>query len=309
MSHYRSFTRRAGLLFVLAAGTVSAFAQGSLTPPGPPGPTMKALDQVEPRIPVHTLSGDSLNLYIISQPGSYYLTTNLVGVSGESGIEITASNVTLDLNGFALMGVAGSKSGIYIPSVCNNVTVRNGSVSGWGNYGVLAGSYGVAFQNLLFERLNVAGNTNGGIVSANCAILNCQSSGNAGYGILVQPGAVSGCLVQNNTTYGIYVNAPGSQLIGNNCISNNPSGAATGCGIFIDDKNNRIEGNYLTGNGYAGIICLYNIYPNNIIIKNIAIGNGANNYLGSTSQVIGPIISTTASGTITNSNPWANFSF
>jgi hypothetical protein len=31
---------------------LSAFAQGPLTPPGAPAPTMKTLDQVEPRIPL-----------------------------------------------------------------------------------------------------------------------------------------------------------------------------------------------------------------------------------------------------------------
>src|SRR5882757_10456894 len=56
----------------------TCFAQGSLTPPGAPAPTMKSLDQLEPRTDVLKLSGDGANSYIISQPGSYYLTTNVL---------------------------------------------------------------------------------------------------------------------------------------------------------------------------------------------------------------------------------------
>src|SRR5690242_12742968 len=99
----------------------TAFAQGTLTPPGAPSPTMKTLDQVQPRTPISSLP------FFIGAPGSYYLTTNLTGGSGTNGITISGGSVTLDLNGFTLSGVAGSTNGIYIvPNVCTNITVCNG---------------------------------------------------------------------------------------------------------------------------------------------------------------------------------------
>ena len=71
-------------------------AQGPLTPPGAPAPTMKALSQVEPRTDVQQLAGDGSNSFIISQPGAYYLTANITGASGKNGISIRADNVTID---------------------------------------------------------------------------------------------------------------------------------------------------------------------------------------------------------------------
>ena len=46
--------------------------------------------------------------YTISEPGSYKVMADLVGIAGSHGITIDSSNVTLDLNGFSLHGVGGS---------------------------------------------------------------------------------------------------------------------------------------------------------------------------------------------------------
>src|SRR5690349_10378629 len=109
MKTQRSFFARAGalaLLFSTINHQPSTFAQGSLTPPGPPAPSMKTLQQVEPRTPISSLP------YTITEAGSYYLTTNLVGTAGQNGITINAPRVSLDLMGFELRGVGGTFSGI-----------------------------------------------------------------------------------------------------------------------------------------------------------------------------------------------------
>jgi hypothetical protein len=289
-----------GLLFTETTG----FSQGSLTPPGAPAPTMKTLAQIEPRTPISSAP------FIISSPGSYYLTTNLTGAASGYGITISANNVTVDLNGFALQGVPSSLEGIYLSGTSTNVTVRNGSISGWGGYGVYFGNYGNASQNLVLEHLTVSANYSG-IYGANCVVQNCQSSDNSYYGIYVASGTVSHCLVQNNAYSGIYVDGPGSEVIGNHCIGNNPSTNTYSAGIFINDSNNRIEDNHITAGNNGIMMYLNSSYVNNVIIKNTLIGVGGFPIFLTIHQIMGPIIYGTdpSSGFLTNSSPWANFQF
>ena len=103
---------------------------GPLAPPaGPvastPGP--------EPRIAINATNtpGDNdatPSTFKITQPGSYYLASNLVGAAGKDGIEIAASNVTIDLNGFTLSGI-NSNSGIVAQQALHGLVIRNGVVS------------------------------------------------------------------------------------------------------------------------------------------------------------------------------------
>jgi len=102
----RSARRRAAIAMamIVALGSVVSMA-GDLNPPaGPIVPTMKPLDQVEPRVVISTANtpGDADSLFRITQPGSYYLTGNVAGVAGKSGIEVAAADVTIDRIGDAV---------------------------------------------------------------------------------------------------------------------------------------------------------------------------------------------------------------
>ena len=118
---------------------------GPLNPPaGPVTSTYKTLAEVEPRIAINASNtpGDPIgdaspSLFKITQPGSYYLTGNITGVVGRHGIEIAASGVTINLNGFEATGVPGSFAGVATTVAgLRNISVTNGSVRGWGASGV-----------------------------------------------------------------------------------------------------------------------------------------------------------------------------
>ena len=91
--------------------------------------------------------------FTISEAGSYYLTGNLTASDSTSGITISADNVTLDLNGFALIGGgSGSVAGIVVPVAQKNLCIRNGTVRGWTNGGVRADTA----RNSRLENLRVS---------------------------------------------------------------------------------------------------------------------------------------------------------
>src|SRR5689334_158414 len=93
---FAAFAFALAVLSIINSRTMGLRAQGSLTPPGAPAPTMKTLDQIEARIPVDIAHapGNFFAQYIINQPGAYYLTGNVAGVSGKRGIQIETGNVT-----------------------------------------------------------------------------------------------------------------------------------------------------------------------------------------------------------------------
>src|SRR5207247_10979585 len=122
----------------------------------------------------------------ITHSGSFYVTTNLTGTAGRSGIIVQSDNVTLDLNGFALIGVAGSSNGIVCPGAQSNLVVRNGTIRDWGAQGVAAS----LVNQCRAERLSLLANGGQGIVAGpNAALEKCAAMANADSGIQAGTGS------------------------------------------------------------------------------------------------------------------------
>jgi hypothetical protein len=179
---------------------LSLRAQGSLTPPGAPGPTMKTLAQIEARTPVDATNtpGNANAQYVITQPGSYYLTGNLVGATnGSAGILIQATDAVLDLNGFELLGTSNIGVGIVISGFgARNIVIRNGSLRNW-NTGI-SGDY---CDNGELDDLRVYGSENDGFNLRNSwSIKRCTAMGCVnGAGVqLGDSGVLTDCVLSSN---------------------------------------------------------------------------------------------------------------
>jgi len=291
------YSGSAAFLFALQ---LSVFGQGSLTPSDAPAPSMKTLQQIEPRTPISTLP------FLISAPGSYYLTTNLTGITGTNGITIVASGVTLDLGGFALTGVSGSFDGIIVGNLSahTNITVRNGSIQNWGRDGV----DGLSGVNGRYENLTVANNgTNGIFAGSGSTVVSCLARGNGARGIQVnQPGSVIGCVAAFNGAEGLTGNG-----VFKDCIAHNNTGVGfSGSGEFSHCLARFNGGGFFfssatvanncqaVGNSFSGFNVTINIPNDSVLIGCVASGNTNAGILASSQGVV-------VKDCVTQNNGWS----
>lgn len=174
--------------------SVSAVA-GDLNPPaGAVAPTMKTLQQVEPRIPISatTTPGNASAVFVITQPGSYYLTGNISVPSNFSGIEVSAAGpVTIDFRGFSIIGQLGSIFGVTSAQTC---TIYGGGI--FATDGGIAGSLSLIVDNMTIELANLSGRP--GISTAGATdsrVTNTTVRGAGDYAIEIAAGIVSNCTI------------------------------------------------------------------------------------------------------------------
>ncbi len=229
------FAPIAAAALIVAAGTLIA---GPLDPPaGPIASTGKTLTEVEPRIAINATNtpGNTSTVFRITQPGSYYLTGNLVGVANKHGIDIASSGVTIDLNGFEVLGngaASGAFDGIRTAVSTKNVTVRNGHVRNWGDDGVELANI-VNSAGARVEQVQSTGNGGSGIVcsTSNGQVLQCTASENGATGISAAR-LISQCSAVDNTGIGLSVGQGGS-ILDSTAFTNGDDGIHVGFGCTI----------------------------------------------------------------------------
>jgi parallel beta-helix repeat protein len=202
--------------------------------------------------------GNQLNILLcevpetIDWPASVKFAGTLVCTSTTTnGITVNADDVTIDMDGHALVGPgAFSQNGIYQSPARRNLRVHNGKAVQW--RGSLTNGVGVFAhgRNNQLDHIQVVSNDFGIYTGYGAVISACSAYQNSALGIYAGPGStISDCSVYNNSWGGI--NAAGGNTI-SGCAAYNNSGVGiyAGPGSRISDcsaNQNSANGIHATG--------------------------------------------------------------
>lgn len=299
----------AGVLGLLVVAALAGIVQGGpLDPPRPPGSTQANL--------IYQPADCAGFPIVLSSAGSYVLAENIImpAACAKNGLEIAGSEVSLDLKGFTVEGVAAALTGIKADNGPVAFTLENGTIAGWPAGGLdTRGASDSRISHVEVTQNGPVEPSGGQIEIGNSSTLSdCVASTSGGsapgaLGILVDGsfGVVDGCLVYGNSGQGLKV-LGGYNRITNNHLSNNDLWPAAGCAdLWIYGGNNVVEDN--TAIAYFNDTCPIYIDSGavkSIVHRNVA-RNGTPNYtnLCLAGCDIGPI-GTSA----TSTSPWANIS-
>ena len=236
------------LFLALTTMVQTGRGQGSLDPPaGVPGPTMRSLDQIEPRTPITNLPCS------ISSSGSYVLIADLTATSSADGITVSADDVSIDLRGFALDGASTGSSGISQSSSYRNLTVCNGTLVNWTSYGVEARGCDGRIRNVTAAACHsgiYAGS--GSLVQSCMSVSNDSASSSVCFGYYLDSSvtmedSLSGWNYGGSYGYGIYAKGNCSIM---RCRSCGNDGGNAGYGIYAQ-TNSIVSGCTVHDNGQS----------------------------------------------------------
>jgi hypothetical protein len=205
-------------------------------------------------------TGDAAGFPVtLSQPGSYRLSGNLtVPNQNTTAIEVTADNVTIDLNGFSILGPNlpnGFGIGVSAGSR-TNVAVLNGTVRGMGERGVFLGNKARA------EGLRLISNTDGIQVGVDSLVKETTALNNRIAGIVVfGSSTVLNNVASQNGEDGIRA-GESCMILGNTTLGNARHGVLAG-------SRSTLLHNTMTGNGDFGLLLDAGAgYSQNVIADN-----------------------------------------
>ena len=226
---------------------------------------------------------------LISSPGYYSLSKSILNTATKPCINITASNVTLEGNGYTVDGV-DSGSGVYIynSSGIKSITIRNLTLTDW-SYGV----YIYNATNISLENLTMKSGGDGAHIrnSSNISIANVEVSNNGGYGIYIFDNSsnitlsdsiftsnneglnaikVKNIKISNTTIYNNVHDGMEFQYSENITIASSNS-SNNGVGIYLYYSNGSVIYNTVASNNGEGISLFesaYNSIYNNTLTEN-----------------------------------------
>lgn len=234
------------LPLLVALGLAQPVLAGSLTPPGPPAPTFKTLTDIEPRA-LLAPSSEVVAPLVIDQPGSYYLAQDVVAIPDQPAIRITASHVTLDLNGYTVSGNLEVLDGDGIRIEGAHVTVRNGRVRNADGNGISCPNGGPielidvsavhnADAGASCSAMRASGgeysfNGSTGIGGLKVLISDVRATGNGGAGIVLGSGSAASRSMSDSNAIGFNC-TQGTGLVTQSIGKFNTVANRFGCAVF-----------------------------------------------------------------------------
>ena len=228
------------MLMVVAGASIS---NAQIAPPSGP------IQALRPTVVTVPPAGPPI---VLAQPGSYILGGDVAGVAGLDGIQISASGVTLDLDGHVVDGKGVGNIGINRLSG-DNIAIFNGTVIGWTGHGV-----NVSFPstNGQFRNLRLSDNGGAGLVAGpGSTIDNCTAKSNGSQGIAASNDClVSNCTARFNGNRGI---SAGSTSTVTHCLSheNGDHGFFVSSGTISHCSARSNSGNGITISTGTAIAC------------------------------------------------------